>query len=142
MSTVQYSTVQYSTVQYSTVRWVTVARCSPRAQDRSLSLPCRGAAPGAGAGHWAVRLAGLVWTATEEDVRSFLRDCSITRIRILRQSSGRPKGEAVVELDTPGDVRRAVGRSGQYLGQRFVIVTEISADLPNLAVLNRSVSRN
>ena len=89
-----------------------------------------------------VRLAGLVWTATEEDIRSFLRDCSITRIRILKQSSGRPKGEAVVELETPADVRRAVGRSGQYLGQRFVIVTEISADLPNLAMLNRSVSRN
>ena len=138
-----------------------MARCSPRAQDRRQSLPCRGetrpppageaekstaaavrGGAGAGAGHWVVRLAGLVWTATEEDIRSFLRDCSITRIRILKQSSGRPKGEAVVELETPADVRRAVGRSGQYLGQRFVIVTEISADLPNLAVLNRSGSRN
>ena len=72
-----------------------------------------------------VKLSGLEWRVTERDVRSFLGDCGVRKI-VMVKSSGRPSGDAVVKLETEEDVRKAVRHNRQYLGKRFVVVEEVA----------------
>ena len=76
-----------------------------------------------------VKLSGLVWRATERDVRRFLGDCGVRKI-VMVKSSGRPSGDAVVKLETEEDVRKAVRHNRQYLGKRFVVVEELAGPIP------------
>ena len=78
----------------------------------------------------------MVWSATEEDIRLFLGDCSIRRVDLLQTPGGRPSGTAVVELETRGDVARALAHTRQRIRERWVTVTE--ERLPSL--LQRSLS--
>ena len=79
-------------------------------------------------GNFFVKLSGLVWSATEEDLRKFFGDCQVTNIAIVMEQSGRPTGNAVVELKTQDDLTKALRHNKQYIGRRFVIIEEISED--------------
>ena len=79
-------------------------------------------------GDFFVKLSGLVWSATEEDLRKFFGDCQVTNIAIVMEQSGRPTGNAVVELKTQDDLTKALRHNKQYIGRRFVIIEEISED--------------
>ena len=79
-------------------------------------------------GNFFVKLSGLVWSATEEDLRKFFGDCQVTNIVIVMEQSGRPTGNAVVELKTQDDLTKALRHNKQYIGRRFVIIEEISED--------------
>ena len=69
---------------------------------------------------YCVRLEGLVWSATEEDIKNFLHDCNITSIEMMKMEDGRPLGEAHVDLDSCEDVDKALKHHKEYLGERFV----------------------
>ena len=56
----------------------------------------------------AVKLSGMVWSATEEDIRTFLGDCSVEKVEILMTEEGRPTGDAVVDVATQDDVTKAL----------------------------------
>ena len=71
-----------------------------------------------------VRLKGLVWTATEDDVRNFLSDCNIVSTELVMEQ-GRFSGEALVRLASVEDTVRALKHDRQYLGRRFVVIQEI-----------------
>ena len=79
-------------------------------------------------GNFFVKLSGLVWSATEEDLRKFFDDCQVTNIAIVMEQSGRPTGNAVVELKAQDDLTKALRHNKQYIGRRFVIIEEISED--------------
>jgi len=70
----------------------------------------------------AIRLKGLVWSATEKDIKSFLHDCDVTKVEIATNERGKPTGEAIVHLLSKSDVEKAKSHNRQYLGERFVIV--------------------
>ena len=72
-----------------------------------------------------VKLSGLVWRATERDVRRFLGDCGVQAVVMTVTAGGKPSGDAVVKLHTEEDVTRALGHNRQRLGERFVIVQEV-----------------
>ena len=72
-----------------------------------------------------VKLSGLVWRATERDVRRFLGDCGVQAVVMMLTAAGKPSGDAVVKLHTEEDVTRALGHNRQMLGERFVIVQEV-----------------
>jgi len=72
-----------------------------------------------------VCLKGLVWTATENDIRTFLHDCSVKEVVIKTNERGKPSGEAVVHLNALSDVEKAVAHNREYLGERFVIVDKM-----------------
>ena len=57
----------------------------------------------------------MVWSATEEDIRMFLGDCSIRRVDMVQTPGGRPSGTAVVELESRGDVARALAHTRQRI---------------------------
>ena len=45
-----------------------------------------------------VKLSGMVWTVSEEDIIKFLHDCSVKDIRLIDNEEGKPSGTAVVKL--------------------------------------------
>ena len=69
-----------------------------------------------------VKLSGLVWSATEADIRLFLSDCTIKRVSVVRDGRGRSTGEAVVEVAGVEGEARALAHHGQRLGARWVTV--------------------
>jgi len=73
----------------------------------------------------SVQLKGLVWSATENDIRSFLSDCTVKEIKINKNEQGRPTGEATVHLVSKSDLRKALAHDRQYLRERFVIVEKL-----------------
>jgi len=75
-----------------------------------------------------IRLKGMEWTATEEDVRKFLISCSIDEILMTKTPTGRPTGEAYLQLQTEADTQLAMKQNRQYLGRRFVIIEEVFED--------------
>ena len=69
-----------------------------------------------------VKLSGLVWSATEADIRLFLSDCTIRSVEVVRDGRGRATGEAVVEVAGVEEVARALAHHGQRLGAHWVTV--------------------
>jgi len=80
-----------------------------------------------------IRLKGMEWTATEEDVRKFLADVSIVELIMTKTSTGRPTGEAFLMLKTEADTELAKRYNRQYLGRRFVVIEEVFEEQYNLA---------
>eukprot|EP00092_Neocalanus_flemingeri_P057764 GFUD01068728.1.p1 GENE.GFUD01068728.1~~GFUD01068728.1.p1 ORF type:complete len:695 (+),score=186.75 GFUD01068728.1:59-2086(+) len=72
-----------------------------------------------------IRLRGLVWSATEEDIKTFLLDCNVKEVVLTTNDRGRPTGNAFVHLDTEADVEKAMAHNREYLRERFVLVEEI-----------------
>ncbi|XP_029454528.1 G-rich sequence factor 1 isoform X2 [Rhinatrema bivittatum] len=76
-----------------------------------------------------VRVRGLPWSCTVEDILGFFSDCRIRNgaqgVHIIFNNDGRPRGDAVVELETEQDVRKAIEKHRDYLGERYVEVYEM-----------------
>ena len=95
------------------------------------------------AGSYYIKLSGMVWSATKDDIINFLSDCSIKDVALIKTETGRPSGNissfsdsflifvfpgvAAVEVESKEDIARAIRHDRQYLKERFVIVEEISA---------------
>ena len=73
----------------------------------------------------SVLLKGLVWSATENDIRSFLNDCTVKEVVISTNDRGKPSGEAVVHLVSKADLTKALAHNREYLRERFVIVEKM-----------------
>ena len=72
-----------------------------------------------------IRMKGLVWSATIEDIRSFLHDSNIKEIILTTNDRGKPSGEAFVSLETEDDVEMAMSHNKEFLQKRYVIMEEI-----------------
>ena len=51
-----------------------------------------------------IQLRGLIWSATVEDIKKFLYDTKIKKTIIKKNESGRPTGDAFVQLASELDV--------------------------------------
>ncbi|XP_054267187.1 heterogeneous nuclear ribonucleoprotein H2-like [Macrosteles quadrilineatus] len=73
-----------------------------------------------------VKLRGLPWTATVDDVVNFFDDCNIKNgtmgVHLVITKEGRPSGVAYVDLESQDDVELAYKKDGQYLGERYIEV--------------------
>ena len=78
-----------------------------------------------------IKMSGMVWSANEDDITEFLSDCNIKEILLLKTETGRPAGDAVVELETLADVERAKKHNREYIRERFVAIDQITADTFN-----------
>uniref|UniRef100_K7G6T4 G-rich sequence factor 1-like n=1 Tax=Pelodiscus sinensis TaxID=13735 RepID=K7G6T4_PELSI len=76
-----------------------------------------------------IRAQGLPYSCTVEDVLSFFADCRIRNgesgIHFLLNRDGKRRGDALIELESEHDVRNALEKHRQYMGQRYVEVFEI-----------------
>lgn len=85
-----------------------------------------------------IKLRGLPWNSTNQDIMDFLKDCDILNGEkgvhlAISHRDGRPNGEAFVELATIGDVDKAFEHNKMVLGHRY-----IESKL-NLRLLNRQL---
>ncbi|XP_020844165.1 G-rich sequence factor 1 [Phascolarctos cinereus] len=79
---------------------------------------------------YLIRAQGLPWSCTVEDVLKFFSDCRIRNgehgIHFLLNRDGKRRGDAVVELESEQDVKKALEKHHLYMGQRYVEVYEIN----------------
>uniref|UniRef100_A0A8D0G4H6 RRM domain-containing protein n=1 Tax=Sphenodon punctatus TaxID=8508 RepID=A0A8D0G4H6_SPHPU len=79
----------------------------------------------------AVKVRGLPWACSAEEVQRFFSDGPIpngaARIRFIYTREGRPSGEAFVELETEEDVKLALKKDRETMGHRYVEVFKSSS---------------
>jgi len=64
-----------------------------------------------------IRMRGLPWKSTEEDIIKFFREVDITPVKIHLKTDG---GEAYVEFVDVETVTKAMARNKAYIGERYV----------------------
>ena len=76
-------------------------------------------------GKFAIRMSGLSFKATEQDIRTFfgLAEAKCTNIKIHTIGDGRPSGEAVAEFGSRDDAEKAMTMNRKNIQSRFVILT-------------------
>ena len=92
--------------------------------------------PALGEGHSVIKLRGLPWSVTIEDIATFLSGIDIPAggVHLMNGPSGRPSGLAYVELKEEEDQAEALRRDKQSIGGRYIDVfacsqTELQARL-------------
>ena len=77
-------------------------------------------------------LKGIPYDVSVPDVAQFLSDCVIAGgnqgITLLVGQDGRPSGEAMVVLETHGDMVKALNHDRQHMGSRYIEVMYISPE--------------
>ncbi|XP_051733926.1 heterogeneous nuclear ribonucleoprotein H1, like [Ctenopharyngodon idella] len=75
---------------------------------------------------YVVRVRGLPWSCSVEEVSRFFSGCKIanngTAIHFTYTREGRPSGEAFVELESEEDLKIAVKKDRESMGHRYVEV--------------------
>ncbi|KAL2734393.1 heterogeneous nuclear ribonucleoprotein H [Vespula squamosa] len=75
---------------------------------------------------YVVKMRGLPWSTTVDEIMKFFGDCSITNgkegVHMTMSREGRPSGEAYVEMDTPEDIEKACKRDRDHMGHRYIEV--------------------
>lgn len=89
-----------------------------------------------GEGHTVVKLRGLPWGVTPEDIATFLSPIGVPEggVHLMNGGNGRPSGIAYVELNSEDDQKEAVAKDKQSIGGRYIDVfpcsqTELQARL-------------
>ncbi|XP_059373588.1 heterogeneous nuclear ribonucleoprotein H3-like [Carassius carassius] len=75
---------------------------------------------------YVVRIRGLPWSCTQEEVASFFSDCDIVGkvngVCFTFSKEGRSSGEAFIELKTSEDFKKALAKDRKYMGHRYIEV--------------------
>ncbi|XP_028298875.1 heterogeneous nuclear ribonucleoprotein H3 [Gouania willdenowi] len=75
---------------------------------------------------YVVRVRGLPWSCTQEEVASFFSDCDIvgkeSGVCLTYSKEGRPSGEAFMELKTAEDFKLALAKDRKFMGHRYIEV--------------------
>lgn len=69
-----------------------------------------------------LHLAGMPYTVTEEEVRTFFEGLHVDDIMLLRHPDGRRNGSGIVKFATNKDAVEGLKRNNEYIGARFVKV--------------------
>uniref|UniRef100_A0A4W3IFD6 Heterogeneous nuclear ribonucleoprotein H3-like n=1 Tax=Callorhinchus milii TaxID=7868 RepID=A0A4W3IFD6_CALMI len=81
--------------------------------------------------HFVVRVRGLPWSCTVDEVLNFFSDCKIVNgtsgIHFTYLKEGRPSGEAFIQLETEDDVKNALAKDRESMGHRYIEVFETKA---------------
>uniref|UniRef100_UPI00398E962A G-rich sequence factor 1-like isoform X2 n=1 Tax=Pristiophorus japonicus TaxID=55135 RepID=UPI00398E962A len=80
---------------------------------------------------FVVRARGLPWSCSAEDVLEFFSDCGVVNgikgVHFLCTRGGKPSGEAIIELQSAENVKKALEKDRKYMGQRYIEVFELSS---------------
>ena len=85
-----------------------------------------------------LKMRGIPFKTTEEDVINFFKPSSITDIRFPKDKSGRPSGYAFVDFESLSDAQEAVKKNGKKLKGRYV---ELFSET-NYKLANRKYDKN
>ncbi|XP_020371804.1 heterogeneous nuclear ribonucleoprotein H3 isoform X2 [Rhincodon typus] len=75
---------------------------------------------------YVVRVRGLPWSCTPEEVARFFSECDIRNgvngVQFTTSKEGRPSGEAYVHLRNAEDFKKALAKDRKYMGHRYIEV--------------------
>ena len=104
-------------------------------QDVGVSESLQSTLPPGGedeAGPHYVKLRGLPYETNVGEIFEFLQGCQVkggeNGIHMLLAPDNRPKGEALVELETNKDMVNALNKDRQHMGQRYVEVMFVNKE--------------
>lgn len=73
---------------------------------------------------YVVRLRGLPWSTTVDEILKFFSDCKICHgkagIHMTMSREGRPSGEAYIEMEREEDIEKACKRDRDHMGHRYI----------------------
>lgn len=80
---------------------------------------------------YIIQVRGLPWSCTSQDLLQFFSECRIrdglNGIHLTTNPrTGRPSGQAFIEVEHEDDVSKALEKHRQYLGPRYVEVYEVT----------------
>lgn len=79
---------------------------------------------------YIVQVKGLPWSCTTLDLLHFFAECRIREgergIHLSVDGLGRPTGQAFIEVEHEEDVSKALEKHRQYLGPRYIEVSEVT----------------
>jgi heterogeneous nuclear ribonucleoprotein F/H len=78
--------------------------------------------------NFIVRLRGLPWNSTQNDVQNFLQGCKIHQTQFLTNDQGRATGECFVVLETKEDIEIAKNFDKKTMGTRYIEVFESNSE--------------
>ncbi|KAG2488109.1 hypothetical protein HYH03_013258 [Edaphochlamys debaryana] len=67
-----------------------------------------------------LKLKGLPYSATEEDIRQFFAPYELKTVSFVYEPDGRPSGLAFAEFVSKEEALKALSKNGEYIGQRYV----------------------
>lgn len=71
-------------------------------------------------GSCVLKLKGLPYSTTEQDVYNFFQGFRMRRVAFVLESDGRPSGLAFAEFECAQDALTAMRKNGEYIGDRYV----------------------
>lgn len=71
---------------------------------------------------YVIRMRGLPYTATDEDVMNFFANAKPTGVHLIKDDLGRPSGEGFVELGCDVSVMAAMAKHRHHMGPRYIEV--------------------
>ena len=69
---------------------------------------------------FTLKMRGLPFNATEEDVQTFFYPLHLAAVRMPLDSQGRPSGSAFVDFNCCGDLQEALRRNKDCMGHRYI----------------------
>ncbi|EFJ47748.1 hypothetical protein VOLCADRAFT_117772 [Volvox carteri f. nagariensis] len=67
-----------------------------------------------------LKLKGLPYSATENDIRQFFAPYELKGVSFVYEPDGRPSGLAFAEFVSKEEALKALSKNGEYIGQRYV----------------------
>ena len=98
-------------------------------RDRDRGFGGLGGRRGTSVSQFCVKLRGLPWSASKDDIADFLERCNILGghrgIIVTTDDRGRPSGDAYVEVEAMEDVELALRMHKRDMGSRWVGVGRV-----------------
>jgi len=69
---------------------------------------------------WVLRMRGLPWECSEQDIRAFFTGLSIIQLKIVMLPNGRSSGEGVVEFQSESALKLALARNNEEIDRRYI----------------------
>ena len=100
----------------------------PSSEFSRMSAPSACSTSALGDGYSVVKLRGLPWNVTPEDITAFLAPLNVPAggIHLMNGANGRPSGVAYVELASDGEQAEALAKDKQSIGGRYIDIFSCS----------------
>jgi len=77
---------------------------------------------------FVLRLRGIPFKATQKQIREFFDGIKLTRVQILTKPDGRPSGDGLVEFENEQDMKEAMLKDKENMGERYIDVIKTTGE--------------
>ena len=67
-----------------------------------------------------LKMRGLPFSATEQDIKNFFHPVSVKEIRLVQTAKGRPSGRAFVDFYNENDLKQSLKHHKEYINNRYI----------------------